>query len=64
MDERNFCHWLKGLLESGDIKQLNEDQIKIIKRQLDITLSEKPIFTGPETNFKNRERGYNPPRRC
>lgn len=34
MNSRDFCYWLQGLFELGDIKSLDERQTELIKKHL------------------------------
>lgn len=34
MTSRDFCYWLQGLFEVGDVKQLDERQTDLIRRHL------------------------------
>ena len=34
MTDREFCCWLKGYLSDGNVKKLDENQLKTIKTQM------------------------------
>lgn len=36
MKSVEFCYWLQGLFEISDIKELNEKQVNIIKKHLNL----------------------------
>jgi hypothetical protein len=36
MKSVDFCYWLQGLFEIGDPKELNAEQVEIIKRHLNM----------------------------
>lgn len=36
MDSVNFCYWLQGLFELGNVKELNEQQVEVIKNHLNL----------------------------
>lgn len=36
MSSRDFIYWLQGLLEIGNPKELNEEQLKIVKNHLNL----------------------------
>ena len=36
MTSRDFCYWLQGLFELGDVATLNENQTTLIKRHLSL----------------------------
>jgi hypothetical protein len=45
MTERDFIYWLRGVLESGKKKSLDEDDTKMIVQHLDLIM--KPPITLP-----------------
>jgi hypothetical protein len=34
MTSRDFCYWLQGLLELGEVTELNSKQVEILKNHL------------------------------
>lgn len=36
MTSRDFCYWLQGCLEVGQLKELDEKQTEIVKRHLNM----------------------------
>lgn len=36
MTSRDFCYWLQGVFEIGQPKSLNEEQIELIRRHLNM----------------------------
>lgn len=41
MTPENFVYWLQGLLELGNPKKLNEEQVKSIKEHIALVLEKK-----------------------
>ncbi len=39
MTPREFCYWLQGHIEIGEPKALTEEQVKMIKRHLDLVFT-------------------------
>jgi len=50
MTPENFVYWLNGLLEIGEVKELNEKQVQIIKDHIKLVLKkETPSYTATTT---------------
>ena len=39
MDERDFAYWLRGALELGGLKTLNEEQVAMVSAHLDLVMA-------------------------
>lgn len=39
MTPENFVYWLQGVLEIGDVKKLNKEQVNIIKDHIKLVLN-------------------------
>ena len=39
MTPENFVYWLQGMLEIGDVKKLNKEQVNIIKDHIKLVLT-------------------------
>lgn len=48
MTTENFCYWLQGILELGNINKLNESQTKMIKDHLALVFSNKTGMQFPK----------------
>jgi len=62
MESLNFCYWLRGFLELGEPKKLNEEQIKCINEHLDLVLVKKTglkhgIYQNYGVPFQNQPEG-------
>jgi len=45
MTPENFVYWLQGMLEIGDIKKLNKEQVNIIKDHIKLVLTKvTPVY--------------------
>lgn len=46
MTPENFVYWLQGMLEIGDVKKLNKEQVKIIKDHINLVLTKvtPPVY--------------------
>lgn len=54
MTPRDFCYWLQGIFEVGELKTLNEKQTDLVKRHLNLVFvhSIDPEAGGPEIQAK------------
>lgn len=41
MDPKDFCRWLQGVFDISDLKELNEDQIAMIRVHLNTVFEDK-----------------------
>lgn len=45
MTPENFVYWLQGMLEIGDVKKLNKEQVNIIKDHIKLVLTKvTPVY--------------------
>ena len=52
MKSVEFCYWMQGLFEIGDVKELNEKQVEIIRKHLDMVFYHEIDKTYPDTEQK------------
>jgi hypothetical protein len=59
MTSRDFCYWLQGLLEVGDVSQLNERQVNIIRQHLNMVFIHEidPGFPEEQQESLNQAHG-------
>lgn len=55
MKSRDFVYWLQGVFEIGDLKTLNEDQVKIVNAHLDLVFAHEKK---PELDFVHWLKGF------
>jgi len=56
VDALNFVYWLQGFLELSGTKNLNEEQVKILKEHIKLVLDKKtPNYSQPFTTPLNHQ---------
>jgi hypothetical protein len=45
MEPRDFCYWLQGYLELTNNAELNELQLELVGRHLNLVLKKHPLMT-------------------
>jgi hypothetical protein len=55
MNELQFCYWLQGYFELGQVSELNPDQVRVIKDHLQLVFKkETPVYAfGSGTTWTN-----------
>jgi hypothetical protein len=49
MEARDFVYWMQGALELGQLKELNETQVKIVQDHLNLVLKKvTPTYNTPQ----------------
>ncbi len=47
MTPEQFCYWLQGVFEVGNIAELNVEQVKIVKQHLGLVLTNVTQLSDP-----------------
>ncbi len=55
MNELQFCYWLQGYFELGQVSELNPDQVRVIKDHLQLVFKkETPVYDfGSDSTWTN-----------
>lgn len=61
MKSNEFCYWLQGLFELGDVKQLDEKQTKLIKQHLALVFKHDLDAPDPTGELQAIHDGEGPP---
>lgn len=51
MDEKNFVYWLQGYLELSGAKELNEQQVQVIKDHIQLVMKKVTPNVNPYPNI-------------